>query len=93
MEIKPFVCLLFCDDKAKVSFGDPDVYVSIGVHGKQSIVPTNTTLRALDHDMTKATEIDVFQRHFRELFLALDLKKLQKMHMHKKFEYMNEEVH
>lgn len=47
--------LLFCDDKAKVPFGDPDHAISTGVRGKQSIVPTSSTLVALDHDMTRSS--------------------------------------
>lgn len=47
--------LYFCDDKAKVPFGDPDNFVSTGVRGRMSIVPTTSTLTALDHDMTRAS--------------------------------------
>ena len=41
--------LFFCDDKAKVPFGDPDHLISM------SIVPTTSTLSFLDHDMTRAS--------------------------------------
>ena len=42
-----------CDDKAKVSFGEPGAAISSGVRGRQSIVPTTTTLGALDHDVSQ----------------------------------------
>lgn len=49
-------CLLyFCDDKAKVPFEDPNHYISTGVRGRMSIVPTTSTLSALDHDMIRAS--------------------------------------
>lgn len=49
-------CVLFCsDDKAKVPVGEPGAAVSTGVRGRTSIVPTSTTLVALDHDMTKSS--------------------------------------
>ena len=47
--------ILFCDDKAKVPFGEPGSSISTGVRGKTSIVPSSTTLVALDHDMAKAS--------------------------------------
>ena len=47
--------LYFCDDKAKVPFGDPEHLISTGVRGQMSIVPTTSTLSALDHDMTRAS--------------------------------------
>ena len=47
--------VFFCDDKAKVPVGEPAVPVSTGVRGRMSIVPTATTLGALDHDMHKAS--------------------------------------
>ena len=40
-----------CDDKAKVSFGEPSSAISSGVRGKRTIVPTTTTLGSLDHDV------------------------------------------
>ena len=49
------VMLFFCDDKAKVPFGDPNHLISSGVRGKKSIVPSTSTLSALDHDMTRAS--------------------------------------
>lgn len=51
IQMKEHTCLLFCDDKAKVPFGEPGSAVSTGVRGRMSIVPTTTTLGALDHDM------------------------------------------
>ncbi|WAR09165.1 hypothetical protein MAR_019123 [Mya arenaria] len=42
------VCM---DDKSKVDFGEPGMAVSSGVRGKKSIVPTISTLGALDHDV------------------------------------------
>ena len=51
IEHKEQAKLLFCDDKAKVPFGNPGALLSTGVRGKQSIVPTTSTLSALDHDM------------------------------------------
>ena len=44
-----------CDDKAKVPIGEPGFAVSTGVRGKKTIAPTDTTLVAADHDMTKAS--------------------------------------
>ena len=56
VELKPYPsAFLCCDDKAKVPFGEPGSSVSTGVRGKTSIVPSSTTLVALDHDMTKAS--------------------------------------
>lgn len=43
-----FICM---DDKAKVDFGEPGLYASSGVRGKKSIVPTNSNLSCLDHDV------------------------------------------
>lgn len=43
-----FVCM---DDKSKVDFGEPGQYTSSGVRGKKSIVPMNSTLSCLDHDV------------------------------------------
>ncbi|XP_062616566.1 uncharacterized protein LOC134278262 [Saccostrea cucullata] len=47
--------MVCCDDKAKVPIGDPGTAVSTGVRGKKSIVPTSSTLVALDHDMTRCS--------------------------------------
>ncbi|XP_041378644.1 uncharacterized protein LOC121390784 [Gigantopelta aegis] len=55
IKLKNNCTLMFCDDKAKVPYGEPGSSVSTGVRGKVSIVPTSTTLVALDHDMTKAS--------------------------------------
>ncbi|CAG2220390.1 unnamed protein product [Mytilus edulis] len=45
-------CKLLCiDDKAKIDFGEPGMAVSSGVRGKKSIVPSNVSLSALDHDL------------------------------------------
>lgn len=46
---------VFCDDKFKVPIGEPGNLVSTGVRGKQTIIPTFSTLSALDHDMTKSS--------------------------------------
>jgi hypothetical protein len=43
-----FVCM---DDKAKVDFGEPGMFSSSGVRGKKSIVPMNSQLSCLDHDV------------------------------------------
>lgn len=43
-----FICM---DDKPKVDFGEPGLYASSGVRGKKSIVPTNSNLSCLDHDV------------------------------------------
>ncbi len=40
------------DDKAKIPIGEPGMAVSTGVRGRASITPTNTTLGALDHDVS-----------------------------------------
>ena len=39
-QVAPF----FCDDKAKVPMGEPGVYVSMAVRGKNVIAPTGTIL-------------------------------------------------
>ena len=46
-EIK-FVCM---DDKSKIDFGEPGMFSSSGVRGKKSIVPMNSSLSCLDHDV------------------------------------------
>ena len=43
--------LISCDDKAKVSFGEPGNALSTGVRGKDSLVPASSILGALDHDV------------------------------------------
>ena len=48
---------LSCDDKAKVDFGEPGLALSSGVRGKKSIVPTTSTLAALDHDVSQKGSI------------------------------------
>lgn len=55
IEEKEKCILICCDDKAKVPIGEPGLSVSTGVRGKRSIVPTTSTLVALDHDMTKCS--------------------------------------
>ncbi|KAK7092705.1 hypothetical protein V1264_008410 [Littorina saxatilis] len=55
VELGEDAMLVCCDDKAKVKVGEPGSPVSTGVRGKESIAPVNTTLVALDHDMTKAS--------------------------------------
>lgn len=55
VELRDSALLFFCDDKAKVSIGEPKAPVSTGVRGRATIVPVNSTLCALDHDMTKAS--------------------------------------
>lgn len=55
IEMKDKVVLLCSDDKAKVPFGEPGVAVSTAVRGKKSIVPTATSLVAMDHDMNKGS--------------------------------------
>lgn len=45
------VVLFFCDDKAKVVYGEPGGPLSTGVRGKKSIAPTTSTLGATDHDL------------------------------------------
>lgn len=47
--------MVFCDDKAKVKIGDPGAAISTGVRGKKSIVPSTSTLVALDHDMSRCS--------------------------------------
>ena len=49
--------LLFCDDKAKVPPGEPGVVVSTGVRGRESIVPTQETLVACDHDVAVKSSV------------------------------------
>ena len=46
--------VLFCaDDKAKIPFGEPGHLLSTGVRGQKSLVPTDITLVAEDHDVHK----------------------------------------
>lgn len=44
-----FVCM---DDKSKVDFGEPGVHISSGVRGKKSIMPVDSALSCLDHDVS-----------------------------------------
>ena len=39
------------DDKAKVDSGEPGTALLTGVRGKKSLIPINSTLGALDHDV------------------------------------------
>jgi len=50
--LKEFCSLVFCDDKAKVPIGEPNIVVSTGVRGRESIFPTGETLVAADHDVS-----------------------------------------
>ena len=47
-----YVCFIAADDKHKIPIGE-GVVTSTGVRNKKSIVGTNTTLVASDHDFTK----------------------------------------
>ena len=51
VELGKDCALFFCDDKAKVQIGEPDVPLSTGVRGKKVLALTNTTLAATDHDL------------------------------------------
>lgn len=51
------IFVLFIDDKAKISVGEPGEPVSTGVRGRHSITPSSTELAALDHDMTSKGSI------------------------------------
>lgn len=53
IKLGPACKLYFCDDKAKVSVGEPDVYLSTGVRGNACLAPVNSTLGAADHDVSK----------------------------------------
>lgn len=44
-----FVCM---DDKSKIDFGEPGVHISSGVRGRKSIVPVESALSCLDHDVS-----------------------------------------
>lgn len=55
MKAKCNVVMFCCDDKAIIPIGEPGFAVSTGVRGKQSVVPTLSTLVAIDHDMTKSS--------------------------------------
>ena len=55
IELKETCMLVCCEDKAKVPVGEPCAFVSTGVRGRTSIVPADTTLVALDHDMVKSS--------------------------------------
>lgn len=55
IELQKLCAVYFCDDKAKVPFGDPEHFVSTDVGGRMLIVPTTSTLSALDHDITCAS--------------------------------------
>jgi hypothetical protein len=43
--------LFFCDDKAKIPYGEPGHVLSTGVRGKQSLAPSSSVLGAEDHDV------------------------------------------
>lgn len=51
IQLRDHITILFMDDKAKIPVGEPGGAVSTGVRGRQSLVPTDTTLSALDHDV------------------------------------------
>ncbi|XP_071122564.1 uncharacterized protein [Mytilus edulis] len=51
------VTFLSIDDKSKIDIGEPHQYVSTGVRGKKSLVPTGSTLSALDHDVSSKGSI------------------------------------
>ncbi|XP_078327779.1 uncharacterized protein LOC144623250 [Crassostrea virginica] len=51
VELGKDCALFFCDDKAKVQIGEPDVPLSTGVRGKKVLALTDTTLAATDHDL------------------------------------------
>lgn len=55
IELKENCLLVCCDDKANVPVEEPGAFVSTGVRGRTSIVPGDTTLVALDHDMVKSS--------------------------------------
>ena len=57
VKLSPKCALVFCDDKAKVPVGEPDVAVSIGVRGKLTIAPTHSVLGAADHDLHQKTSL------------------------------------
>ena len=42
-----------CNDKAKVDYGEPGTALSTGVRVKKSLVSINSTLGALDHEVTQ----------------------------------------
>ena len=44
---------LSCNDKAKIDYGEPGYALSTGVCGRKSVVPTTSTLGALDHDVNQ----------------------------------------
>lgn len=44
-----FVCM---DDKSKIDFGEPGVHISSGFRGRKSIVPVESALSCLDHDVS-----------------------------------------
>jgi hypothetical protein len=46
------VRFLSIDDKSKIDYGEPGQHVASGVRGKKSIVPSSSTLSALDHDVS-----------------------------------------
>jgi hypothetical protein len=51
IKFKDNVTFLSVDDKCKVDFGEPGQAIQTGVRGKKAIVPTGTSLSALDHDL------------------------------------------
>ena len=42
-----------CDNKAKADYSEPGTALSTGVRGKKSLIPINSTLGALDHDVNQ----------------------------------------
>ena len=55
VEARSSSVVFFCDDKSKIPVGEPSAAITTGVRGRMSIVPTSSTLVALDHDVHKAS--------------------------------------
>lgn len=51
IHLQDFCSLIFCDDKAKVDIGEPNLAISTGVHGKKTLAPSISQVSALDHDV------------------------------------------
>jgi hypothetical protein len=51
VDLKSDAVLIFCDDKAKIPFGEPGHILSTGVRGRSSLCPSETTLASEDHDV------------------------------------------
>lgn len=52
IKFRDVISLICMDDKSKIDYGEPGIHISSGVRGRKSIVPLNSVLSSLDHDVS-----------------------------------------